>query len=352
VTNPQPGQWTPKTAALRDLILLMVHQQGGIVDGTGRVASRIREYFTIPDSKTNNTCISEVLGLMAQDKLIVRRMDERRTRTYGVELTSPLSEVDVRQLEEAREDNLVMLIGGKTDGEISLTQLTRQCQQGYRELQEAAKRSLRRDTSGRVAINATGVLKAIGISGETARRIRYYLKELGLIRSHTKCDDTDAQLWWWTISDDPIDSGKLRNLASGEHSFENNQERQRRSRTGTPEASPVVVRKIDDSQAAPVTSDATVDTTVVRPAAAKPAPPRERSSGQVVAAETRSADDPVEALLVIIGRLEGRLEEQTEIHRKELEAKDGEIVELREQLAARQAVDDRAAAVIARFSGK
>jgi hypothetical protein len=244
-----PILWTPKPAALRDLILLMLHKQGAIIDGTGRVASRIREYFTLPDTKTINTQLSEVLGLMEQTKLIKRSMNEGRTRTYGIELLQELTAIDAAKLEESHKANLALFIGTTDDCEVNLTELGRQCQLAYRELQGAASRALRRDTSGRVAINVKGVLKAIGITGEPERRLRYYLKELGLICSHNQCDDTSAQLWWWTISTDPLDAAKLRSMASGERSFEASQERRKRERSGTPEAGPVTVRKVETEPA-------------------------------------------------------------------------------------------------------
>lgn len=348
-----PILWTPKPAALRDLILLMLHKQGAIIDGTGRVASRIREYFTLPDTKTINTQLSEVLGLMEQTKLIKRSMNEGRTRTYGIELLQELTAIDAAKLEESHKANLALFIGTTDDCEVNLTELGRQCQLAYRELQGAASRALRRDTSGRVAINVKGVLKAIGITGEPERRLRYYLKELGLICSHNQCDDTSAQLWWWTISTDPLDAAKLRSMASGERSFEASQERRKRERSGTPEAGPVTVRKVETEPATKAPTPEGTGATKVSESPARTARPGPRPGQRATAAKApQTVDDPIEALLGIVARLETQLTDEREAHGKELAAKDEEIAELQQKLAARQATDPRVAAVIARFSGE
>jgi len=349
MTQSPTVTWTPKQAALRDLILLMLHQRGGIVDGTGRAASRIREYYTIPDTKTNGTSISEVLGLMEQAKLIVRRMDEGRTRTYGVELTSPLTDDDIARLETSRASNVALFIGGKIEAsEGNLVELVRLCQVAYRELQGAADRAPRRDASGRVAINAAGVLQAIGIGKIAAKPLRYYLKELGLICSHNQCDDTDARLWWWTISTDPLDAAKLRNLATGEKSFEKASARRSRERTGVPEAGPVTIRRIDGATSA-AGDGKERDQQTVTP---RPGPP----PGRPVAAPSVTAqvtdEDPTTALLAIINGLEAQLADKDEAHAKVLRAKDDEIAELREQLNARPPVDPRVAEVLARYGNK
>jgi hypothetical protein len=332
----------------------MLHKQGAIIDGTGRVASRIREYFTIPDTKTINTQISEVLGLMEQTKLITRSMNEGRTRTYGIELVEQLTADAAEQLEAAQGSNVALFIGAKTESsEVNLVELTRQCQLAYRELQGAAARAPRRDTSGRVAINAAGVLKAVGIGTVAAKPLRYYLKELGLIRSHNQCDDTNAQLWWWTISAEPIDVAKLRDLASGDRSFEAAQERRKRERTGTPEASPVTIRRIGEGVTSPG-SQGTEDkvTTEQQPPALAPKPSPRPSRPPADAQPIQTVEDPMEALLGIIAKLKAQLADQSESHAKELAAKDERIDELQQLLASRRATDARVSAVIAEFSNE
>jgi hypothetical protein len=329
--------WQAKEAALRDLVLLALYRRDGIViDETGHVASRLREYIGIPSSKRNGTYISSVMQKMDQVHLIERRMDDRRTRTYSISLVGTLTVEQIRQFEALEAGNKSRFTGDaqtSDDSSSDLEQLVRECDTAYAALQRAAKESARVTSGGCVALNATGVFLAIGIPRQRGRRIKYYLRLLGLASSQSQVAG-DEQLWWWIVSDKSLNCEQLRQLATGDGSYEIAQAR----RNGTPEAGPVTVR-----QAEPLTRPAVTPAVLDRKHVAAVQSP-------VVTA------DPLTALIDIAERLErenGMLHEQLRTqqvdHEKEVDGLKERIRELERRLGERQQASRRASDVIARL---
>lgn len=336
-------RWTRKQAAMRDLILRMLCGSGGVLlDSSGGIPSRIREHYGIPTSKQASTCISEVLGLMERSALVKREMNGARTCTYSIELTSPPHPTRVIELEFHRASNLRTFLGSAADPE-GPERVLEEVQVGYAAIQTGAQAAEHRNSEGQVAINVTRLLEEAGYVGRRARRIRYYLRTLNLIKSGRKHED-DQKLWMWSVSDEKIPLHRLMALIVGEQNFETwyeQQQAQRRARsTGGP----------DDKPAQPVVT-------------AKPGPPPGRRAATVKPATAQVTGEgeasTTDRLLGIIAKLEARVEEleteaktTDESHRKTLEAKDSEIADLRRQLSERRQIDERVADVLARYNAE
>ncbi len=116
----------------------------------------------------------------------------------------------------------------------------------------------------------------------------------------------------------------------------------------------MTVRKIDTSATkAPQAGASAAERVDEQPAAApKPGSQSGRRPATTLATVPAANEDPIEALLAIINKLERQLEDERATHRKELAAKDEEIAEARQQNAKQRALDPRVAAVIERFSNE
>jgi len=333
-----PVTWQSKEAALRDLILLALYRRDGIViDDTGRVASKLRGFINIPESKRNSTYLSSVMQKMELAHLISRRMNDQRTRTYDVALVGTLTDVQVQQFEALEEGNKSRFqcdAPTDEDGTSDLDRLIQECQDAYAALQRAAKESKRVTSGGCVALNVTGVFLAIGISRQRSKRIKHYLRLLGLAISQSQVAG-EEQLWWWTVSDKPLNCEQLRRFAMSDKSYETVQAR----RHGTPEAGPVTVRQTESTATRPVVTPAVLDRKHTTPVA----PP-------VI------EEDPLEALAAIVERLDkenGALREQLSSqetsHQQEVAGLKEQICTLEELLSTRQQASQRANELIARL---
>lgn len=333
-----PVTWQSKEAALRDLILLALHRRDGIViDDTGRVASKLRGFIGIPESKRNSTYLSSVMQKMELARLITRRMNDQRTRTYNVALVGTLTDTQVQQFEALEEGNKSRFqcdTPTNEDSTSDLDRLVQECQDAYAALQRAAKESRRVTSGGCVALNVTGVFLAIGISRQRSKRIKHYLRLLGLAISQSRVAG-EEQLWWWTVSDKSLNCEQLRQFATGDKSYETVQARHH----GTPEAGPVTVRQVEPAMARPAVTPAVLDrrhTTPVTPPVIE--------------------EDPLEALTAIVERLDeenGTLREQLSSqearHQKKVAGLEEQIRTLEGQLGTRQQASQRANELIARL---
>lgn len=334
-------RWARKQAAMRDLILRMLCGSGGVLlDSSGGIPSRIREHYGIPTSKQISTCISEVLGLMERSALVKREMNGARTCTYSIELANPLNPAQVIELEFYRASNLRTFLGSGPDPD-GPERVLEEVQAGYAAIQTGAQTAEHRNSEGQVAINVTRLLEEVGYVGRRARRIRYYLRTLNLIKSGRKHED-DQKLWMWSVSDEEIPLHRLMALIVGEQDFDSWDEQQQARKRARDAEGP------DDKPARPVV-------------AAKPGPPPGRRAATPKPTASPATDETeastTDRLLGIIARLEAQVEGlQTEAkttdenHRKELRAKDDEIAGLRRQLGERQQIDERVAGVLARYS--
>lgn len=326
--------WQAKEAALRDLILLALYRHDGIIiDDTGKVSSKLRGFIGIPESKRNGTYLSSVMQKMELVRLITRRMNDQRTRTYDIALVGTLTDLQVHEFEAQEEANKARFrcdapdTPAEDDTMSDLDRLVQECLKSYEALQRAAKEATRVVSGGNVALNATGVLLSVGIPRGRGRRIRYYLRQLGLAIAQSQIPGDD-QLWWWTISDKPLNCERLRELATGSKSYEAT----RPSRSGVPEAGPVTVRRVEPT------------VTTSRPAATPAVLGRRRAETQPVMVE-----DPVAALVEIVERLEEQLHTQQAGHEEEVAGLKARIRELEGKLGERQAANRRASDVIARL---
>jgi hypothetical protein len=353
-------QWQPRLAALRDLFLLALERQDGIItDDTGRVASRLRELCQLGSSNSLTGTISEALRLMDEAGLIRRQVDDKHTRTYSIELLQRLDKEELAALAKTETATRSSVLGSSLasrlpdDTDPELVKLVEQCSDSYAAIVHATRDDKVRQLGALYALNVTGILRGRGIPTADIRRIKYYLRELGLAKADHAVDG-DAQLWWWSVSTKALKCDSLLRLASGTRSYEHT----RRGATATAD-NPVTTRRIGDapagtSQRASAAEDDRPAATAARPGP----PPGRRAAAQPVVAQT-TGGDTVGKLLGIITGLEARVEELTDAaetaekeYRQALETKDGEIAELRRRLAEQQQTDERAASVLAKYGSK
>lgn len=348
MTESTPTVWQAKPAAMRDLILLALHQRGGVIlDGsTGRVASRIREYYSIPDSKATGTCISNVLHQLTLEGVITRRMNDAGTRTYDISLVTPLTDEEATLLAAARADNLARFTASTP--RTAPEQLIHDCSVAYAALQKLARSPEQRvDVHGNVALNVTGVIQSVGVPRSASRAIKYYLREMGLARALSAVDNNPhSQLWWWRVSDQPLDTNRLRELASGDKSYE----AKCAEKSGTPKAGPVTVTRVEASA----------------PALVNPTPVASTPLHESVPAAQPDETDPVEALVAIAEDLERentrltgenaglhqQLTTQQTDRESEAEGLKARIRELEEALGSRRQTSDHVRKLIDRLGGK
>jgi hypothetical protein len=358
--TPVAVTWQPKTTAGRDMILLVLSQQDGVVrDEKGFVTARMVELCGIPDTPNNRSMISNVLKLMEQDGYIIRDTRENK-RTYEVVLETPVSEGRLEELRaalarnqkffETPEQDVATPDDDSVHPDPTLARLITDCTRGLTVIQGAADKATRQTDAGRVVISVTGALRSIGIKGQWAREIRYYLRNLGLAKAIRKCEEDD-KMWWWEVSDKSVNADALVALATGDDSFPNHLARQgktyvedgarERAFAGRAPAvlpsslcSPVTVRKIGEPKEGSAT-----------PPPAEPAP----------------STDQIAALVRIIKGLEAQLASLRESHdatvakmnadhAAELDKLQRQIDELKEAQASAAKVDSDAADVIARHA--
>lgn len=352
--------WQPKTTAGRDMILLVLSQQGGVVrDTNGFVTARMVELCQIPDTANNRGMISNVLKLMEDDGYIIRDTRPNK-RTYEVVLETPVSDGRLAELErafarnqklfEVPEQDTAPPSGDPAHPDPTLARLITDCTRGLAVIQGAADKATRQTDTGRVAISVGSALKSVGIKGTWASEVRYYLRTLGFIKSIRECDD--HRLWWWEIRDGSVNSEALIALATGSDSYPNylaskgktyveDGVRERAFAGRTPAVlpsslcGPVTVRRIGEPG----------------PQTAAVPPP----------AEPVASTDQIAALVRIIQGLESQLEslkqshsatvaKMTADHANELAELQRQIDELKEAQATAAKVDADAADVIARHS--
>ena len=342
MTEASVISWQSKEAALRDLILLALYRHDGIIiDDTGKVSSKLRGFIGIPESKRTGTCLSTVMQKMELVRLITRRMNDQRTRTYDITLVGTLTMEQIREFEALEEANKSRFRCDTPDTPLEdeamsdLDRLVQECLKSYGALQHAAKEATRVTSGGTVALNATGVLLAVGIPRARGRRIRYYLRLLGLVVSQSQIPGDD-QLWWWTISDKPLNCERLRELATSDKSYEATHA----NRSGVPQAGPVTVRQVEP-------------TATGRPAVTPAVLNRARAT---VVMQPVVEEDPLEALAAIAerldkenGELRERLSSQEFSHQEEVAGLKEQIRALEEQLGTRQQASRRANELIARL---
>jgi hypothetical protein len=94
------------------------------------------------------------------------------------------------------------------------------CEHGYRVIQIAATQSDLRREDGYVALNLKRVLNEAGVAGDSAHRIRYYLKELSLIRMSVQVLGKGRRhQWWWYVSNDQFVPERLVEIANSDKAY-------------------------------------------------------------------------------------------------------------------------------------
>ena len=276
MTDDTTIQWPPRMAALRDLFLLALERQDGIItDGTGRVASRLRELCQLGNSNSLTGTISETLRLMDETGLIRRQIDDKHTRTYSIELLRRLDEAEFAALADDETTTRSRLLGSSLasrlpeDTDPELVKLVERCSDGYAAIIHATRDDKVRQLGTLYALNVTGILRSRGIPVADIRRIKYYLRELGLAKADHAVDG-DSQLWWWSVSTRTLKCDSLLHLATGPRSYENTRHGGSAAASG-----PVTVRRIEKSTGG-------ADVTTGRPAADQQVswPPHRGSTGR------------------------------------------------------------------------
>lgn len=223
--------FAPSQQALRDLILLALHNKGGVIESdSGQISMLLRELCEIPDTRKNRGLLSYVLHLMTTAGLVARDMRGTTRRTYKLELAKPLSDSEALHLQDLATANRAALLPAPSAEEQStqkeettqdeLTTLVTDCKNVYAALQSAATRAVRKTDQGRAAINAAEIFKDLKIRRARRKIIRYYLRELGLARGYDPCTQ-DRRLFWWTVSDNELVPERLIEIATGRRSYEN-----------------------------------------------------------------------------------------------------------------------------------
>jgi hypothetical protein len=383
--------WQPKLAALRDLFLLVLYRSEGhiIEDESGKVASILRERAGIPDTKLNGSHASHVLKLMKDSGLIKREMIAGGKGTRKVTLDQFLPPSMITTLVAGEKANRLFFTHGEVEAVPEVPservaavtvvtpddrygQLFADVSKSLAAIRTAAATTERRTNHGLVIINVADILRSVGIKGRRAEEIRYYLKMLGLVKAVRQSDEKVGRFylsWWEVSSDKPLDPRRLREWASGEHSFENykahngrrdpledgSRERKFAGRVPAvlPDAlvGPLIIRRVEAVTPRPEPVVVAVEATLVEEVAAVPAP--------AAAEVTVSSGDRVADLLEIIERLEHEktdleqaLSQAAERHEAEMEILREQVQALTQQVQAYAASAERADAVIARYRSK
>ncbi|HET6746662.1 MAG TPA: hypothetical protein VFH06_00975 [Candidatus Saccharimonadales bacterium] len=340
------NSYSVKQAALCDLIKLALHRKGGVLsDSTGRIASRLRELCGLPDTKAIGACVSNTLLLMEKDGSINRDMNEQRTRTYSISLSRDLTPDEVATLLSVEEVRKLLFTVSSVvkDDKSEMESLIETCQLAYLELQTYAAKPTVRRMGNMVALNVKGILKATGMLGVEQKQVRYYLKRLGLIRSHMKVDE-DNHLWWWTVETRELDVDALKRVIE-EHPCDDAGEYR------STQAGPVETRKVDSKPASLTEGSAKAPVPT-------PVPSRQETTNNPTsaAAPDTPANDRIASLVAIVEELAGdkeklkrQIHENEAAHQSEVNRLQGQISQLREQLAQRSTADSKADALIAKF---
>ncbi len=91
--------------------------------------------------------------------------------------------------------------------------LLARCQSALDQLRDASQNSEFRSTDGRNgAISGKSALSAVGIRGDEAQEVRYYLRQLGLAKAAEESEHA-SNLWYWDISyDGGVEADALQKL--------------------------------------------------------------------------------------------------------------------------------------------
>lgn len=343
------GSLTKGEAAASRLLLLAVHRKGGALDdSTGRLAEMLRKVCGIENTKGNRALIAKMLRHLEDCGTLELRASEGRRRFYGATLVLELGAERISALERAEDADKALFRSrdgaadvpegsGKDEGGEDIKALITGCQATYAALQDAAARAEQRaPDTGAVAINATASLAAVDITREAGWKFRYYLGKLGLITSLEKVEDT-SRLWWWLISDEPLDTARLVELTRS------SPYRNRRSRGADPVA------------------PSAESVTGVKPTPPKPSDLDKRRQHAKPPSTTGSgtSDNTVAALASIIEELEEKLiqekrgrQQDANEHQEEVTKLQTRITALEAEKALRTVDDSRVDAILARHHKK
>ena len=223
----------------------------------------------------------------------------------------------------------------------------------------AAKAERRR---GRQAIiNVSKIFRDLGIKGQRAEEVRYYLKALGFAYATERSDIQANRFWlyWWDVHPDKVlDPEKLRAFASGDKSFQNYKAsgggrnpledgpRERRFAGRTPAVlpdalcGPVEVRRVEEVPAPQPMEAVEISTPAEETVMA---PSGDRIADLLAIIETLEAEKLV---------LEETLQRVGEEYKSEVDALREQIARLTEQLQAQASSAERADEVISRYLKK
>jgi len=213
--------WEPKQAAFRDLVLLVLHRQGGgLVDEEGKATARLLEMCSVVQTSAAMKSLAGTLRLMEEEGLIGREINGRRTRSFVLKVSLSAGDVGVLETKEPVNLSICNNAGRPSakheDGDW-LTPLYDDCVRALAVLQAAASKAKHR--SGSLAVlNVTQMLRGAKFPKKRADEVRHYLKELGLAKATTR-SEVDRHLWWWEIASKPVDRERLKKKATGDHAY-------------------------------------------------------------------------------------------------------------------------------------
>jgi uncharacterized protein YukE len=215
--------WEPKVAAMRDLVLLALHEAGGTISSeNGKASALLLEKCGVPHSRAAMGTLSTATRTMHSLGMIDRKNDPSSRRTFSFSLKQPLTEEEVGRLR--RKEGVMRELCSNSSRPSSvhndgdwLTPLYDDCVKAIGVLRTAF-REAEKATPKLAVVNARGVLKAVNIKGQRADEVLYYLKQLGIAKA---AQQEDRFLWWWEVSfEKELDREKLRKKATGRDAFE------------------------------------------------------------------------------------------------------------------------------------
>lgn len=193
---------------MANLIVLILSEQPDytIKDSAGYVSRQIRELGNVPDTPAIRSIISKAIKLLEDNGRIVREKPSRH-RTVMIKLnTEGMNDHDFESLwnqsevTRTRAHDIFRDVVEKT-GEYSFDQLVEDCRKAYEAFQDAIRTAPEddrmRSNAQAALVRGTSVLSELGLHGNRARIVRYYLKELNLAKTVDRVASRKYDWYWW-----------------------------------------------------------------------------------------------------------------------------------------------------------